>query len=96
MIEAHAESRADATIAVLPVSREQASGFGIMKTDARGRIIHFEGTYTYDFSGNPDKTPRYNYNQVLYRLVPDLYGLLHLRGAAALARSSVGHSGFIR
>jgi hypothetical protein len=33
-----------------------------------GRFIHFEGTYTNDFSGNPDKTPRYNYNQVLYRL----------------------------
>lgn len=33
-----------------------------------GRTIHFEGTYTNDFSGNPLKTPRYNYNQVLYRL----------------------------
>ncbi|MGE5190978.1 MAG: hypothetical protein ACM3U2_00660 [Deltaproteobacteria bacterium] len=33
-----------------------------------GRTIHFEGTYTHDFSGNPEKTPRYNYNQVLYRL----------------------------
>lgn len=35
---------------------------------AGGRVIHFEGTYTNDFSGNPDRTPRYNYNQVLYRL----------------------------
>lgn len=33
-----------------------------------GRTIHFEGTYTHDFSGNPEKTPRYNYNQMLYRL----------------------------
>ncbi len=33
-----------------------------------GRFIHFEGTYTSDFSGNPDKTPRYEYNQILYRL----------------------------
>lgn len=33
-----------------------------------GRVIHFEGTYTNHFSGNPHKTPRYNYNQVLYRL----------------------------
>lgn len=33
-----------------------------------GRTIHFEGTYTNDFSGNPLKTPRYDYNQVLYRL----------------------------
>jgi hypothetical protein len=35
---------------------------------AGGRVVHFEGTYTNDFSGNPDRTPRYNYNQVLYRL----------------------------
>jgi hypothetical protein len=33
-----------------------------------GRFIHFEGTYTSAFSGNPDKTPRYEYNQILYRL----------------------------
>ena len=33
-----------------------------------GRFIHFEGTYTSDFSGNPDRTPRYDYNQILYRL----------------------------
>ncbi len=33
-----------------------------------GRFVHFEGTYTNDFSGNPWKTPRYNYNQILYRL----------------------------
>jgi hypothetical protein len=33
-----------------------------------GRIIYFEGTYTADFSGSPIKTPRYDYNQVMYRL----------------------------
>jgi hypothetical protein len=33
-----------------------------------GKIIFFEGTYTNEFSGNPYKTPRYNYNQILYRL----------------------------
>jgi len=33
-----------------------------------GRFIYFEGTYTNSFSGNPDKTPRYNYNQIMYRL----------------------------
>jgi hypothetical protein len=33
-----------------------------------GRLIYFEGTYTHAFSGNPEKTPRYNHNQVLYRL----------------------------
>jgi hypothetical protein len=40
-----------------------------------GRTIHFEGTYTNEFSGNPDKTPRYNYNQVLYRLDLDAAAL---------------------
>lgn len=31
-------------------------------------ILIFEGTYTADFANNPQITPRYNYNQVLYRL----------------------------
>lgn len=35
---------------------------------ADGRIIYFEGTYTNMFSGNPDRTPRYNYNQIMYSL----------------------------
>jgi len=33
-----------------------------------GRIVYFEGTYVNTFSGNPDKTPRYDYNQIMYRL----------------------------
>lgn len=33
-----------------------------------GRRIYFEGTYTASFSGNTDLTPRYDYNQVMYRL----------------------------
>lgn len=33
-----------------------------------GRTIYFEGTYTNTFSGNPIKTPRYDYNQVMYKL----------------------------
>ncbi len=33
-----------------------------------GRIIYFEGTYTTTFSGNPDSTPRYDYNQIMYQL----------------------------
>jgi hypothetical protein len=37
--------------------------------DSRGgRVIYFEGTYTHTFSGNSDATPRYDYNQMLYRL----------------------------
>lgn len=33
-----------------------------------GRIIYFEGTYTNTFSGDPRPTPRYEYNQLMYRL----------------------------
>jgi len=33
-----------------------------------GRIIYFQGTYAETFSGNPIATPRYDYNQVMYRL----------------------------
>jgi hypothetical protein len=35
---------------------------------ADGRYILFEGTYTRSFSGNPSATPRYEYNQIMYRL----------------------------
>jgi hypothetical protein len=33
-----------------------------------GRVIYFEGTYCNTFSGNPVNTPRYDYNQIMYRL----------------------------
>src|SRR5262249_27780862 len=33
-----------------------------------GRRIYFEGTYTAEFSGSHEKTPRYDYNQIMYRL----------------------------
>ena len=33
-----------------------------------GRTIFFEGTYATTFSGNPDATPRYDYNQIMYQL----------------------------
>lgn len=33
-----------------------------------GRVLFFEGTYTHTFSGNDDVTPRYDYNQLLYKL----------------------------
>ena len=36
-----------------------------------GRNIYFEGTYVNTFSGNPLAIPRYNYNQILYRLSLD-------------------------
>lgn len=33
-----------------------------------GRIIYFEGTYAHIFSDNTVPTPRYDYNQIMYRL----------------------------
>lgn len=44
-----------------------------------GRTIHFEGTYTNEFSGNPVKTARYDYNQILYRLDLDSEALKDAR-----------------
>ncbi|MCC2669650.1 MAG: hypothetical protein K0Q72_2121 [Armatimonadetes bacterium] len=63
-----------------------------------GRLIYFEGTYTNSFSGNPDQTPRYDYNQVMYRL-----DLSDPRLAPTAARASrpervktAGYEGFVR
>lgn len=39
-----------------------------MLAKREGRIVYFEGTYTNMFSGNPDATPRYNYNQIMYKV----------------------------
>ncbi len=36
-----------------------------------GRLIYFEGTYTSTYSGTEDKTPLYDYNQIMYRLALD-------------------------
>lgn len=36
--------------------------------DDGGRVIYFEGTYSHTFANNPRPTPRYDYNQILYRL----------------------------
>lgn len=37
-------------------------------TDADSPVLLFEGTYTQTFAKNPQVTPRYDYNQILYRL----------------------------
>jgi glucose-1-phosphate adenylyltransferase len=41
LLKTHTDSRADVTIAVLPVDREQVSGFGIMQLDNTGRVVGF-------------------------------------------------------
>lgn len=35
---------------------------------ARGRYIYFEGTYSSSFNASTQSVPRYNYNQIMYRL----------------------------
>jgi glucose-1-phosphate adenylyltransferase len=42
MCETHRRHVADATVAVTPVSAEQTAGFGILKVNRQGRIVHFE------------------------------------------------------
>ncbi len=41
MIETHRQSKADVTIAAMPVTREAASAFGIMRIDESGRVVGF-------------------------------------------------------
>jgi len=48
-------------------------------TPADSPILIFEGTYTAEFADRPYPTPRYNYNQVLYRLDLDDPRLLPAR-----------------
>ena len=40
----------------------------VFMDEQEGRFIYFEGTYTRTFSNNPVATPRYDYNQLMYRL----------------------------
>lgn len=75
-----------------------------------GRIIYFEGTYSDSFSGNPNPTPLYNYNQVMYRLdlatiptlvLPTLPGDYNLDGTVdagdyALWRDTLGSTTDLR
>ena len=37
-------------------------------TPADSPVLIFEGTYTAKFADRPPPTPRYDYNQILYRL----------------------------
>jgi glucose-1-phosphate adenylyltransferase len=41
LLKTHVDSKADVTLAVLPVPRSQVSGFGIMRIDESGRVIGF-------------------------------------------------------
>ncbi|MCS6851165.1 MAG: glucose-1-phosphate adenylyltransferase [Gemmataceae bacterium] len=41
LVKTHRDTGADVTIAVLPVAKEQASGFGIMRLNETGRVVGF-------------------------------------------------------
>jgi glucose-1-phosphate adenylyltransferase len=41
LIETHRDTRADVTLAVLPVGRQEVSGFGIVRLDDSGRVVGF-------------------------------------------------------
>ncbi|MBI1348113.1 glucose-1-phosphate adenylyltransferase [bacterium] len=41
MLQTHIDTKADATIGALPVTRQQAKGFGIMRLDDEGRVRGF-------------------------------------------------------
>jgi hypothetical protein len=49
-------------------------------TAAESPILLFEGTYTETFANKPEPTPRYDYNQILYRLDLDDPKLAPARG----------------
>jgi len=49
-------------------------------TPADSPILLFEGTFTREFSNNKEPVPRYDYNQILYRLDLDQEGLKAAQG----------------
>lgn len=54
----HRQSQADVTIAVLPVSREHATGFGIVRLDDTGKVVGFVEKPQTDEQIAPLATPR--------------------------------------
>jgi hypothetical protein len=58
------------------------------------RHLYFEGTYTHTFSGTEHRTPRYDYNQVMYRL--DLDNPRLVLPAAVYDAKGKGHAADLR
>ncbi|HEV3145157.1 MAG TPA: glucose-1-phosphate adenylyltransferase, partial [Gemmataceae bacterium] len=57
LMRTHRDSRADATIAVLPVPQDQVSGFGVCRLDDTGRVIGFVEKPTTEEEMAPVRTP---------------------------------------
>jgi len=74
----HIESRADLTIATMPVGREECRSLGIMQIDAERRITRFE---------EKPKDPAVQYS---LRLPRDWYSTLEIEGADEYYLASMG------
>jgi glucose-1-phosphate adenylyltransferase len=57
LLQAHRDSEADVTVAVLPVARSAISGLGIVRTDDNGRITGFAEKPQTDREAEPFKLP---------------------------------------
>jgi glucose-1-phosphate adenylyltransferase len=57
LLETHVDSRADITLAVLPVPKSQVSGFGIVRLDETGRVVGFVEKPQTDEAVQPFFTP---------------------------------------
>jgi glucose-1-phosphate adenylyltransferase len=57
LIQTHRDNQADVTIAVLPVSREQVSGFGIVRLNDTGKVVGFVEKPQTDEGVEPLRTP---------------------------------------
>ena len=55
-------------------------------------MVYFEGTYTASFSDAKERTPRYDYNQIMYRLNLDDPRLAGAQGSG----QSPDHDGGLR
>ncbi len=57
LLSFHKEKRAAATVAAIPIPREQAGEFGVIEVDERGRIVQFHEKVDNPpaMPGNPDK-----------------------------------------
>lgn len=57
LMKTHRDSKADVTIAVLPVAEEQVSGFGIVRLDEAGKVIDFTEKPKTAETREPFRTP---------------------------------------
>ncbi len=57
LLQTHADSQADVTIAVLPVPQSQVSGFGVVQLDDTGRVVGFVEKPQTDEQMEPLRTP---------------------------------------